>query len=281
MKSDFLAMWVVKASGETEKFDSQKIKRTCLKAGASEDLADKIVKEVERKSYDGISTREILHMTLSLLDKIKPEVAARYDLKGAIFRLGPAGFIFEHLVAEIFKEYGYSTKVHSIIRGACVSHEIDVIATKDNSNYMIECKYHNIPGIFTGLKEALYTYARFLDLQDGFKNGLCREFKQPWLVCNTKFSDDAVQYAECKGMKLIGWNYPEEGLGNMIESKRLYPITMIRSLDADSLDKLASSNFILALDLLRIPLKELNSITKIPLKKLRIFSDEAKRICNA
>lgn len=29
-------MWVVKASGETEKFDSEKIKRTCMKAGASE-----------------------------------------------------------------------------------------------------------------------------------------------------------------------------------------------------------------------------------------------------
>lgn len=274
-------MFVVKASGEFEKFDSKKIKRTCMRAGCTEDLANKIAKEVEKKSYDGISTREVLRITISLLRKWKqPAVAVRYDLKGAILRLGPAGFVFEELVGEVFKEYGYNTKVHSILKGMCVSHEIDVIATKDNNNYMIECKYHNIPGIYTGLREALYTYARFLDLKDGFKVGNVRDFKQPWLVCNTKFSEDAIQYASCKGMRMIGWNYPEnQGLQYLIESKKLYPVTMLRDLDSDSLDKLASANFILALDLLRIPLNELNKITKISLKKLKILADEAKRVC--
>jgi len=273
-------MFVVKASGEFEKFDSNKIKRTCIKAGCTENLANKISREVEKKSYDGISTREVLRITISLLRKWKqPSVAARYDLKGAIFRLGPAGFVFEELVGEIFKEYGYNTKVHLILKGMCVSHEIDVIATKDDINYMIECKYHNIPGIYTGLREALYTYARFLDLKDGFKVGNCRDFKQPWLVCNTKFSEDAIQYASCKGLKMIGWNYPEnQGLQHLIESRKLYPVTMLRDLDSDSLDKLASVNFMLALDLLRFPLKELNKITKISNKKLKILSNEAKKI---
>jgi Holliday junction resolvase len=272
-------MWIVKASGETEKFDSEKIKRTCMKAGASEELANKIAKEVENKSYDRISTKEILHITLSLLKKEKPMVAARYDLKGAIFRLGPAGFTFEHLVAEILKEYEYGTKVHTIIRGGCVSHEIDIIATKENNNYMVECKYHNIPGLYTGLREALYTYARFLDLQDGFKSGLCRKFNQPWLVCNTKFSEDAVQYANCKDMRLIGWNYPaNQGLEYMIEKNKLYPITMLRKLDGESLEKLANANLLLIKDLVRINIKEISEITKIPKNKLKILSDEAKDI---
>jgi len=274
-------MWVVKSSGETEKFNPEKIKRTCLRAGASEELADRIAREVEKKSYDGISTKEILHITLSLLKKEKPIVAARYDLKGSIFRLGPAGFTFEHLVAEIFREYGYETKVHSIIRGKCVSHEVDVIATKDNNNYMIECKYHNIPGIFTGLREALYTYARFLDLQDGFKSGLCRKFNQPWLVCNTKFSEDAVQYANCKDMRLIGWNYPEnQGLGYLIEKNKLYPITMLTRLDADSLERLANVNLVLVKDLVRISIKELSESSKIPKNKIKILSEEARGICS-
>jgi len=273
-------MWVVKASGETEKFDPEKVKRTCLKARASEDLADKIVKEVIKKSYDGISTREILNIALKILNKEKPHVAARYDLKGAMFRLGPAGFVFEHFIGEILKEYDYSTKVHNIIRGYCVSHEVDVIATKENKSYMIECKYHNVPGIYTGLREVLYTYARFLDLCEGSKQGICQKFEQPWLVCNTKFSDDTIQYAKCRGVRLIGWSYPEDNsLEAIIEKKKLYPITMIKSLDPDSLEKLASSSFILSMDLLRIPLKELNSITRIPLKKLRMFADEAKRVC--
>lgn len=34
-----------------------------------------------------------------------------------------------------------------------------------SGRYMIECKFHNVP-IYTGLKEVMYTYARFLDVKD-------------------------------------------------------------------------------------------------------------------
>jgi len=273
-------MFVVNASGEFEKFDSNKIKRTCLRAGASNKLATKIAREVTKKVYDGISTKEILHIILSLLKREEPFVAARYDLKGAIFRLGPAGFAFEHLIAEVLKEYGYSTKVHSIINGACVSHEVDVIAEKEDKTFMIECKYHNLPGVYTGLRDVLYTYARFLDLEEGFKKGLCQKFNQPWLLCNTKFSDDTIKYANCKGIKLIGWNYPQSrGLETMIEKKKLYPITMLRTLDRDSQEKLATVGLILIIDLLRMNTKELSELTRIPKKRLVVFINEAKGIC--
>jgi len=273
-------MWVMKASGETEKFESRKIKRTCLRAGASQELADRIVKEVTKKLYNGISTKEILGITLKILNREKPHVAARYDLKGAMFRLGPAGFFFESFIGEVLKEYGYSTKVRNILRGHCVSHEVDIVASMKEKCFMIECKYHNMPGIYTCLKDALYTYARFLDLEEGSHLNTCQNFDQAWLVCNTKFSEDAVQYAKCRGLKLIGWSYPqEESLEMMIEAKKLYPITMIRGLDADSIEKMASANFILALDLLRVPLRELNKITKVPLKKLQVFAEDAKKVC--
>ena len=271
-------MWVVKASGETENFDINKIKRTCLKAGATNALANKISKEVERRSHDGISTREILRITLKLLEKQKPFIAARYDLKGAIFRLGPAGFAFEHLVAEILKEYGYKAKVHSYIRGFCVEHEIDIVANDKKKTYMIECKYHNLPGIYTGLREAMYTYARFLDLVNGSKNKCCQKFDQPWLVCNTRFSGDAIQYAECTGLRLLGWNYPEENLRDMIEKKKLYPITMLRTLDRESQEKLADSGMVLIKDLTELSIKDLNKITKIPVKKLKSICKEAEEI---
>jgi len=273
-------MYVVNASGEFEKFDSNKIKRTCLRAGASNKLANKIAREVTKKSYDGISTKEILHIALNLLKREEPFVAARYDLKGALFRLGPAGFAFEHLAAEVLKEYGYLTKVHSIINGACVSHELDIISRKENKTFMIECKYHNLPGIYTGLRDVLYTYARFLDLRDGFKKGLCQKFDQAWLLCNTKFSDDTVKYATCKGMKLIGWNYPkQQGFEKMIEQKNLYPITMLKSLDRDSQEKLASVGLVLTIDLLRMNTKELSELTKIPKNRLVVFINEARAIC--
>ena len=273
-------MWVVKASGETENFDINKIKRTCIKAGATQILANKIAREVEKRSHDGISTKEILRITLRLLEKQKPFIAARYDLKGAIFRLGPAGFAFEHLVAEILKEYEYKTKVHSMIRGFCVEQEIDVIATEKDKNYMIECKYHNLPGIYTGLREAMYTYARFLDLAKGSENRCCQKFDQPWLVCNTRFSQDAIQYSDCVGLRLLGWNHPDRNLREMIEKKKLYPITMLRKLDRESQERIADSGFVLIKDLTELSIKELNKITKVPINKLKLITKEAKEIYN-
>ena len=274
-------MEVVKTTGEMEEFNSEKIIKTCLRAGASTELAEEIARKVETKSYDGIPTRKILRMTIKLLKKELPHVAAKYDLKGAIFRLGPAGFTFEHYISEILKEHGYATEKNLTIRGACVNHEIDVVVSKEGKNYMIECKYHNMPGIYTGLKVALYTYARFLDLKDGWKRGLCKEFNQAWLICNTKFSEDAIQYANHKNLKLIGWRYPENhGLETIIEEKKLYPITILRGLDEDSQKKLARIGLILAIDLTRRDPRELNRMTGIGMKRLDILAEEARRICS-
>jgi hypothetical protein len=270
-------MQVVKTSGEFEKFDSEKIRRTCVRAGCSERTAKDIAAEVKRRAYEGITTKEILRMTLSLLRKSMPDVAEKYDLKGAIFRLGPDGFIFEEFVCQLLRRHGYVANVHSMVRGACVTHEIDIIASNKEGRFMIECKYHNVPGIYTGLKEALYTYARFLDLRDGFKAGRGKDFTHAWLVCNTKFSDDAIQYANCKGMRLIGWNYPDgQGFQNLIESMKLYPITMLRSLDRETMDMLISAKVVLAADVMQTPLTELAKATGIHSKKLKVLADEAR-----
>lgn len=278
-------MWVVKASGETEKFDKEKIKRTCLRAGASQKLATKISKQVENKAYDGISTKEILDITLKLLRKEMLPLAARYDLKGAMFRLGPTGFTFENLVSEILKEYGYKTIVHSMIKGACIYHEIDVIATrmkigKQPKVYMIECKYHNLPGVYSKVKDILYTYARFLDLSEGYKKGFCLKFNKPWLISNTKFSEDTIQYAKCKNILLTGWRYPPGlGLEMLIEKKKLYPITMLRGLDKYSQERLATAGLVLAIDLIRKNVKELNKTTGITINKIKSLSKQAEMIC--
>jgi hypothetical protein len=219
-------------------------------------------------------------MTLDLLKKKMPFVAARYDLKSSIFRLGPAGFTFEDFIAEVLREYGYLTRKNRIVKGPSVRHEIDVVSSKDNQNFMIECKYHNLPGIYTGLKVAMYTYARFLDLKDGWKLGLCQRFNQPWLVCNTRFSRDAIKYAKNKKLRLIGWKYPSrKGLETLIEKKKLYPITILRSLDKHSQKRLSDADMVLAIDLLKGDLESLSDSTGIRLKKLRKFADEAEKVC--
>ncbi|MBR9682046.1 MAG: helix-hairpin-helix domain-containing protein, partial [Candidatus Aenigmarchaeota archaeon] len=176
------------------------------------------------------------------------------------------------------------------VQGACVRHEIDVTAKKEVRaeayvkklrTYMIELKFHHAPGIYTGLKETLYTYARFLDLKEGFKKGLCEKFDQPWLVCNTKFSGDAIKYANCKNLRLIGWAYPTgDSLETMIDSKKLYPITAIRGLDRKTAKSLIDANIILCKDLIKMKIDTLQKKTGLSKIKLEQLVKKAVDLCN-
>jgi len=264
-------MYVIKASGEKEEFNVEKIRRTCLRAGASKGLADKIAKEVEKRAYDGITTEEILDLTLKLLED-KPEAATRYDLKRAIMSLGPAGFPFEKFMAEVLQNYGYKTKIGEILRGRCVDHEVDIVAERDGKHYLVECKYHNAPGIYTHLKVALYTHARFLDLG--------KNFDAAWLVCNTKLTTDARRYAKCVGLRVTSWRYPRmESLERMIDEKRLYPATILRSVKGFAKDRLFQAGIMLAKDLFNYGLEDLKGITGLPQDTVKKIMKEVKGVC--
>lgn len=267
-----------KASGDFEEYRPEKIRRAILRSGASEDVANEILAELDERLYDGISTKEIFHFVHQLLHKRKPSLASRYDLKGAIMRLGPEGYAFETYLAEILREYGYKTKVRQLIQGVCVMHEVDVVAEgPDNKVSAIECKYHNSKGMTTGLKEAMYTYARFLDLNEGYAQGHGQHFDDIWLVTNTKFSPEAIDYAKCKQLRLLGWRYPpEKTLENMIESKGLYPITILKSVDNYSRQRIFDAGMVLAKDLLTNEFSLLLKKTGLSSNRLRAIVDEAK-----
>lgn len=285
-----IIMWVTKANGKIEKFDEKKIKRTCIRAGASKELAQRIVNQVRKRSYDGISTREVLQITLRLLNKEIPQLSVRYDLKGAMLRLGPGGFPFERFVAEVLREYGFITKINKIVKGASVNHELDIFAAKPikahrvikepkYKYFMIECKFHNSPGVYTGLKDVLYSYARFLDLRDAYKIRKGLKFDQAWLVTNTKFSRDAIKYANSKNIKLLGWRYPTgNSLEEMIESKKLYPITSLRKLNRGTQGKLAQANLMLVKDLIRYDINRLMKKTGISKRVLKELIAEAEKL---
>ena len=265
-------MYVIKASGKKEEFNPEKILRTLLRAGASKNLANDIVSQVKAKIHNLITTREILDMALALLKNKRPEVGARYDLKRAIMTLGPTGFPFEQFFAEILKHYGYKTKVGQTVQGKITDHEVDVVAEKNSKRYMIENKYHNSLGIYTNIRVALYVYARFLDLKE--------KFDQPWLSTNTKVSTKAITYAKGVGMKITSWEYPKkESLQELIEKKKLYPITILKSVNNDIKTKLSKANIILALNLIDYDLNNLKKKTRIPENILKQIIGEAKKIC--
>jgi hypothetical protein len=263
-------MYVIKASGEKEEFKPKKVLGTLLRAGASKKLAGEIVKKVEAKVYDGIKTRKILDTALDLLKNKKPEVGAIYDLKRAIMELGPTGFPFERFFAEVLKNYGYQIQVGKNFKGKNVTHEVDIIAKKDFA-YMIENKYHNSPGTYTNLKVALYVYARFLDLK--------KNFDYPWLVTNTRCSRKAIAYAKGVNLKITGWQYPKnQSLQKLIENKKLYPITILKSVNKSVKGKLSNSGIILVKNLFDYDLEVLKTRTKIQENILKEIIKEARKI---
>jgi hypothetical protein len=262
-------MYVIKTSGQREKFNPRKLIRTCTRAGASKNLCREVVEEVKNKAYDGISTTEILRMTLSMLEK-KPEVAIKYNLKSALMVLGPSGFPFEKYISAVLQNYGYETSVGLLYQGKNVRQEVDITAIK-GKRFMVECKYHNGSGIFTDLKVAMYTYARYLDIQ--------KHFDQPWLITNTKCTSDAANYAKGVGLKITSWSFPENNsLENLIESKKLYPVTMLSSISKKERDILSKSGITLLKDLAEMDFRNLR-IPGINEKRFKKLIKEAGSIC--
>ncbi len=115
-------------------------------------------------------------------------------------QMGPAGFPFESFISQILSNYGYVIGVRKEIHGKWGKHEIDVIAELKDKRFMVECKYHHRRGIHTSLKSSLYTHGRFLDLSENFDGEI--------LSCNTKLSDDVLEYATCIGQNLLCWKHP-------------------------------------------------------------------------
>ncbi len=269
---------VVKADGSRAPFDINKVKATCIRAGASKVAATRIARSVLEQCYDGISTKEIYGQVLAALafETDEPGLQHRYRLKESLMLMGPAGFTFEGYVRQVLEHHDYAVEAMGVkVKGKCVEHEIDIVAINKESNekFMVECKYHNTPGIRTGLKESLYTHARFLDL-----NEAGRSFDQEMLVTNTNVTDEVLQYSACVGQLILSWRHPRDrGLEKMIEEKGLYPVTMLK-LTRSELAAFSQANFMIAKDLLDLHLDQFSIQTGIPLARLTRLQEQVKQI---
>ncbi|MDO8654887.1 MAG: restriction endonuclease [bacterium] len=247
-QSDIL---VVKASGEVEPFSDAKLRRSLERAKVSREMIEEIVIHVRQELVSGSKTHDIYKHAFSLLRRRERPAAARYSLKRAIMELGPTGHPFENLVGELLKLQGFSVEVATIVQGMCVSHEVDVVAEKDNHRIMVECKFHNAQGLKSDVKVALYVQARFEDICKRWQKDphSSREFHEAWLVTNTELTSDAIAYASCMGMKAIGWNYPEQGsLQDLIEQTGLHPLTCLTTLSGSSKRVLLDKGLVLCKD---------------------------------
>jgi len=262
---------IVKASGEVQAFDPSKVHHALMRAGAGDELADKIVKNIASRVKPGMTTKKIFQMTFKKLNKERPALASRFDLKRAIFRLGPAGYAFEHYTTALFSAMGYNCTTGQILHGRCVKHEVDVVAAKPGERAMVECKFHNHPGVRCHVQTGLYTFARFLDLTEG-----AEKFTEPWLVTNTKFTGDLIDYSQCRGLKLMGWNYPVKGsLEELIDRQKLYPVTVLQSLDDRSRQRLLDAKIVTVKQLQATGQARLKARAKLSHRKAQELKKEA------
>ena len=220
---------ILKSSGERAKFSLDKLRKSLKHSGADHNLVEQIVDQVKDELYEGISTNEIYNTAYSLLKKNKSIFASKYKLKKAIYELGPTGFPFERFVAAILEYSGYHTSVDQIMNGICVTHEIDVVAEKNGTVTVIECKFHSEEGRNCNVKIPLYIHSRYNDVKGHWatKKNEHRELDKGWVVTNTRFTSDASTYGKCAGLYLLSWDLPlNDGLKDRIDRLGLYPITV-------------------------------------------------------
>lgn len=224
---------IVKADGNAEVFDPVRLAGSLMRAGAGRHTADRIADTVTATVTPGSSSREIYTRAFTLLRKEARPVAARYSLRRALFELGPSGHPFEDFVSHLYRAEGWQVETRKIIKGHCVSHEVDFYAiNKEGTEHIAaELKYHNDPGYKTDLKVALYVKSRFDDIFNCDPTVRACPIERGLLVTNTKFTTEAIAYAECAGVELLGWGYP---VGNSLfmhmGRSNVYPVTTLTGL---------------------------------------------------
>ncbi len=243
---------IIKADRSVEIFDPARLTASLVRAGAGRHTAERIAELITRTVVPGSSSKDVYGRAFALLRKEGRPVAARYALRRALLEFGPSGHPFEDFVSHLFAAEGWSVETRKVIKGACVSHEVDFYASHPEQNTYLaaELKYHNDPGYKTDLKVALYVKSRFDDIFACDPNLRACPIDRGLLVTNTKFTSEAIAYAECAGVELLGWHYPEQdNLFLRMSRSRIYPITALTSL-APSQKRLLVGHGVVAVDML-------------------------------
>lgn len=270
-------IFVIKAHGEKELFAPEKLIRSLKNSGASDAMASDVLKAIEGTLQDGTQTSDIYRLAFSLLHKKERVAAMRYSLKRALMELGPSGFPFENFLSEVFRRKGYTVERDVMVAGKCVEHEVDLVISSPEKRIMVEVKFHNEVGIKSDVKVALYVSARFEDIfiKQGGPSDTKKE--EGWLITNTKFTQSAIQYGMCKGLTMIGWNYPSKGnLQHLIEESGLHPLTCLSTLTTSQKQTLLSEGVVLCRDVVGHPRLASLGVNDEKLKKV---TEEARALC--
>lgn len=270
---------VIKSNGEREPFSINKVYNSALKAGASFSLAKEISLEIENEVYNGIKTLEIFKKVKNKLKEKDVQLSMKFSLKEGIKRLGPDGFLFEDFIKKILSNYCMMIKEENMISGKCGQYEIDFLAENNDWFFVGECKYRNSRDSKIDINTPLKSFAILEDIKESgtFSQKKLRSF----VVTNTKFTIDAIKYSNCKGVKLLGWKYPEKrGLEKLIEEKKLYPVTILPALTKHIFTIFQKEGILLAKEVLDIDIDKLSKSASISRASLVKIKNQAEILIN-
>ena len=270
-----------KASGEEQPFNPDKLKHSLHRSGADITTIDEVANDIIHWVQPGTPTKQIYTRAFRLLRKKQHGMAARYGLKKAIMELGPSGYPFEKFIGYLFKCMGFDVQVGEVVNGQCVTHEVDVIATNLKNQHLVECKYHNSQGKFSNVQVPLYIRSRVNDIIETRKN--LPEYEDfnfhGWVVTNTRFTSDAINYGKCSGLNLMSWDFPEKkSLKALTEKYRAFPITALTNLTKAHKQFLLKKGVVLCSEILQN--KTLLQPLQFSEKKTTKVMEEVRHLCN-
>lgn len=264
---------VIKNNGETEVYQPEKIIKSLERIGTENQTIEEVIKHLDKNLPSVVTTKKIFKEIFSFLENRNKKIKIKYNLKNAISLLGPAGYSFEKFFAKIINHYNYQTQTNLILKGKCLPYEIDILAQREGLEYLIECKFHQFSNKKNDIKTILYVYGRYLDLKVNFPQSVL------WLATNTKFTSETIKFANCYEIKLTSWNYPlTDNLPMLIETKHLYPVTILTCCHRNVFSQLIKAGIILVSDLLNKDKRFLQKITSLTEQQIDKIIEEAKML---
>ncbi len=270
---------VRKFDGSLEAYNRQKVTVFCRRMGASPQEAEAIADRVEARLVDEIPTKRILQLARRYLRQHRPDTKLHHDLRSAICLLRPKPD-WELFVRLLMSDVGYTVEGNRVLQGKCVENEIDGILRTPSQTIMLEVKHHVDPHTKTSLDIPRQVWATYTDLREGFHLAYHDvNFTDALIVCNTKFSDEGKQFADCQGIGHLSWKNPlERGLEVLIEEENCYPLTMLPAVDRNTEAALGDHGIVLLKQLVAGDPEHLSQKTGLPRNHIERLTAQARQI---
>jgi hypothetical protein len=100
------------------------------------------------------------------------------------------------------------------------------------------------------------------------------------LITNTRFTSDALRYAQCVDLEVMSWKHPRKmSLEKLIEDRRLYPVTVISGIQVGLVKSLIDRNIILLKDLAAMNKEEIQKKFSLTDRKAATLKKQADELC--